>query len=298
RRNLFGEFGVGLEGRADDYDSESVVRRAKRNFFFAPWHGHTLIGTVYKRFDQRPETAGLSSEEIAAFIRDVNALYPPAALTLEDVAYTHVGVLPAPYRGGRTDCADPSRDTVVVDYGALKMMNGLYAVRGVKYTTAIDVAAKVIRRVAARVGWTLKGAPDAPIYGNEDMTQAAEIMAAARALHLEVDEHTAGRLAIEYGPHYREVLAIAAENASLAERVTAERPVLGAEVVHAVRNEHARHLDDVVLRRTVLGSYGYPGDAAAQTCADIMGSEAGWSPERKTQEIDALKRAYRQRGHG
>ncbi|NCC52454.1 MAG: FAD-dependent oxidoreductase, partial [Spartobacteria bacterium] len=32
RRNLFGEFGVGLEGRADDYDSESVVRRAKRNF--------------------------------------------------------------------------------------------------------------------------------------------------------------------------------------------------------------------------------------------------------------------------
>jgi len=295
-RNLFGKYGIGVEGRADDYDTESVVQRTKRNFFFAPWHNRTLIGTIYKRYQEKPDDASLAPEEIEAFIKDVNALYPPAELTLDDVVFSHVGILPAPYHGGRTDSADPSRETLVIDYGKLGLMKDLYAVRGVKYTTAIDVARKLIRHVASRQNWTLKEAADDPLYGSEQIVSAGDIQRVANRKNLALSDEVCRHLKTEYGPHFWKVLQIATEEVLLASPLTDTRPVLGAEVVYAVRCEHARHLEDVILRRTLLGPYGYPGTDTLKTTAVIMGRELEWSKEQQDQEIDAVIGKYKQLG--
>ena len=295
-RNLFDQYGIGVEGRADDYDSESVVQRTKRNFFFAPWHNRTLIGTIYKLYRDKPDQASLAPEEIEAFIHDVNTLYPPAELTMNDVVHSHVGILPAPYHGGRTDCADPSRDTLVIDYGELGLMKDLYAVRGVKYTTAIDVAQKLICRVAARQNWTLKDAEDEPLYGSEQIVSADEIQQIATKKNLMLSDDVYRHLKTEYGPHFEEILQIAGKDVLLGSLLTDTRPVLGAEVVHAIRYEHARHLDDVVLRRTLLGPYGYPGTDTLKTTAAIMGRELEWPKEQQNREVDALISKYKQLG--
>ena len=68
--------------------------------------------------------------------------------------------------------------------------------------------------------------------------------------------------------------------------------MVGVELVWAVRHEMAATLNDAVIRRTPLGALGYPGDAAAQGAADIVGAELGWSDEKKRQELDALGRFY------
>jgi glycerol-3-phosphate dehydrogenase len=52
-------------------------------------------------------------------------------------------------------------------------------------------------------------------------------------------------------------------------------------------------LADAVIRRTPLGALGYPGDSALDRAAAIVGSELGWSDERKRDEITAVTRFYR-----
>jgi glycerol-3-phosphate dehydrogenase len=51
-------------------------------------------------------------------------------------------------------------------------------------------------------------------------------------------------------------------------------------------------LGDAVIRRTPLGAMGYPGDQAAERAAGIVGSELGWSQERKRKEIEMLRQFY------
>jgi glycerol-3-phosphate dehydrogenase len=85
---------------------------------------------------------------------------------------------------------------------------------------------------------------------------------------------------------------------------TAVEPLPGIEVfpvspegqrhrfLRAVRDEMALTLCDVVLRRTPLGATGYPGDAAVERAADVVGSEMAWQPDQRRAEIDAVKAFY------
>jgi glycerol-3-phosphate dehydrogenase len=65
-----------------------------------------------------------------------------------------------------------------------------------------------------------------------------------------------------------------------------------AGIIHAVRHEMARTLEDVVVRRTSLGSLGFPGDAAADRVAAVMATELGWSGDRVDREVTSLRRFY------
>ncbi len=82
---------------------------------------------------------------------------------------------------------------------------------------------------------------------------------------------------------------------------TAETPLPGGSlddrdpadaITHAVREEMAHTLIDVVVRRTGLGAAGYPGDAAATDAAKRMQTELGWSDERRAEELESLKGFY------
>lgn len=63
-------------------------------------------------------------------------------------------------------------------------------------------------------------------------------------------------------------------------------------IVHAVREEMAQTLIDVVVRRTGLGAAGYPGDAGVADIAARMQAEMGWSEDRRASELESLKRFY------
>ncbi len=64
---------------------------------------------------------------------------------------------------------------------------------------------------------------------------------------------------------------------------------------HAARDWLARSLDDAVLRRTGLGSAGYPGREALEACARGMAGVLGWSGVRIDDEIEKTMTLYRER---
>ena len=63
-------------------------------------------------------------------------------------------------------------------------------------------------------------------------------------------------------------------------------------VAQAVEEEMAVRLEDVVLRRSLLGAFGLPEPAVIARCADAMAGRLGWNAQRRAAEIDALRAAY------
>jgi glycerol-3-phosphate dehydrogenase len=63
-------------------------------------------------------------------------------------------------------------------------------------------------------------------------------------------------------------------------------------IAHAVRDEMAQTLSDVVIRRTGLGATGKPADSAINDVASRMQNALGWLEQRKSRELEALTRFY------
>jgi glycerol-3-phosphate dehydrogenase len=119
RKKWFGDYGVGLDG---------TINGTRRNFFFAPWGHHTLIGTVYDAIDPARDSLTLTRADILRFIHDINLIYPDAKLSLEDVTFAHAGIQP----GMAGMPQEPARRSLEIK----RWDAHLVAVQGVKYTTA------------------------------------------------------------------------------------------------------------------------------------------------------------------
>ena len=96
-----------------------------------------------------------------------------------------------------------------------------------------------------------------------------------------------GNLVTTYGTQFRQVVRHIKENNSLGESIGLS-PIIKAQIVHAVREEMAQNLADVVFRRTDLATGDYPGREALRKCADILAVELGWVQPRIGQEIDSV----------
>jgi glycerol-3-phosphate dehydrogenase len=63
-------------------------------------------------------------------------------------------------------------------------------------------------------------------------------------------------------------------------------------IAHAIHEEMAHTLTDVVVRRTGPGALGYPGDVVANDVAARMRQLLGWSDARMDKELEALRAFY------
>jgi glycerol-3-phosphate dehydrogenase len=96
-------------------------------------------------------------------------------------------------------------------------------------------------------------------------------------------DHLLGR----YGGLVDEVLALIADRPELAEPLEGAEVTLAAEIVYAVTHEGARHLDDVLTRRTRISIETFDrGVQAAGEAARLMAGELGWDANRTVDEVD------------
>ena len=107
-----------------------------------------------------------------------------------------------------------------------------------------------------------------------------------------VDSEVIEHLVHTYGSEYSQILAYLERETRLGERVVDTRPQIKAEIIHAVREEMAQKLSDVVRRRTEYGAVGLPESGSLQDYAEIMARELKWSLDRKKQEVDDVVASY------
>lgn len=284
-RQWFGPYGVALEGVHEHRDADAVVQRGKRNLFFVPWRGGTMIGTVYEPLAGEPGDYRPSPQAIDAFLAEINAVYPPAKLKRADIAFIHAGVQPGP--PGRPGASvEPDKHSEVLDASHRGGPRGMFEIKGVKYTTGLTVGERAALDVAAFLGRHVEPPRDQPLPGGDRLVGPDELRSAAAELRLNVPGAALGRMAAQYGSEAHDILRLATEDAGSV--LPGSGGALAAEIRHAVRQEYAVRLTDALLRRTDLGTFSRPPDPVTHSAGAIMGKELGWGGDRLGAEIASV----------
>jgi len=134
-----------------------------------------------------------------------------------------------------------------------------------------------------------------PIHGGQIESFNRFLAGARQETSKNLSNEAVQSLVHNHGSRYRDVTRLIDGDPELGEMVGTSH-VLKAEVIHAVREEMARKLDDVAMRRTDLGSGGHPGEEPLRICARLMGRELGWDNARIDKEIDEVNARYLGRG--
>lgn len=271
------------------YEDRQAVLDKKASLSFAiPWRGYSLIGSLHLSCENDPDNVTITEQEIQDYIDMINEGYPAAKLTREDVRHVLWGIVPADQEGS----AAPKKHYDIVDHAADDDINGIVSVVGVKYTTARDVAEKTINLICQKINKPLKCTTRTePLWGGDieylnDFKQATIKAESAR-----FSEAVILHLIDTYGSQYTRPLSYLSENPDWADVIPGS-PILKVEIIHAIRDEMAASLSDVVLRRTDLASLEYPGEDVLRLCAEIMAKELGWSESRILAEIAEVSKAY------
>jgi glycerol-3-phosphate dehydrogenase len=115
-----------------------------------------------------------------------------------------------------------------------------------------------------------------------------EAIAAADSV---LEPKTVKSLVHNYGTEYVNVLKYTHSSPELGETI-GQTETIKAQVVHAVREEMAVKLGDVLFRRTDIASGGWPGDAPVKICAEVMGAELGWDRARTQKEVENTRACF------
>lgn len=90
-----------------------------------------------------------------------------------------------------------------------------------------------------------------------------------------------------YGALTDELLDLIAEDPSLGEPLAAADDYLRAEIVYAASHEGARHLDDVLTRRTRISIETFDrGARSARDAAQLMAQVLGWDNDQIEREVE------------
>jgi glycerol-3-phosphate dehydrogenase len=288
-RQIIPHYAVGITSRSKD----TRAAQNPRMLFISPWRRYSLLGTIHSSYNGTPDDYRVTEQSIQTFIDEVNHAYPGGALTRNDVYFVHKGFLPA-QATQQEDSVKLVRQGQIHDHQNDDRVEGLITVVGVKYTTARNIAEQAVNLVFEKLGKQPSPCRThlIPLHGGRIERLEAfleqEINMTAYGLGSDVIQH----LVYNYGLEYRQVLRYLDDDSTLGQTVRASSAVIKAEILHAVREEMAMKLTDVLFRRTELASPAYPGNACLQTCADLIAPTLGWSETKTQQELEEVKAIF------
>lgn len=258
------------------------------HIFVLPWRDHTIIGTTDTVFSEKPDALKVSEQEVGDYLAYVNEALPTLKLAREHVLYAYAGLRPLVDSGSK-DSYNASRRAELIDHGAEGGPSNLISAIGGKWTTSRDNAEACVDKIAAKLGGGKAcDTADAPLPGStgrfklfvEKLSPAAPSPSIAQ------------NLARNYGSRANEVLALGNDDKSLLKTVSQRLPDIAAQVAFAVRSEMARTLDDVLFRRTGLGTLGPLEPGAIESVAEMMGRMLGWSDTERQRQIASIAWRY------
>ena len=290
-RRLLGKYALAVPGRTKDPDA--ILSRQSRHLFLVPWRNYTLVGVWHVVHNGSPDSFTVSPEDLQGFIDEINEAYAGINLTLDDVLLWNAGLVL--FGNNQTGTADLSygKRSRIIDHGQEHGVEGLITLIGVRYTTARREASRAIDLVVQKLGKPAAKCATAttPIHGGRVESFNTLVEGAINHSYSALKHESMNALLRNHGSEYQAVLRYLGENSTWAETV-GPSAMIKAEVIHAVREEMAQTLEDVVYRRTDLASGAHPGDAALRSCAELMAAELGWNSSRIRKEVDEVTAGF------
>ena len=276
---------------------EKQLGEHKRMLFMVPWRGkYTMIGTHYIEKPRRDALFPVEKKDIMALVHEINALYPPAQLTFDDVSYYHAGLLPM---HGSAKSGDPSQPVLskssTIFYhgkdhgkdhakgqGQQHGFNNFYSIKGIKYTTAPQVADRILDRIVGRVASnSLK---------KEEKQTRTQTLESGHSLLTQNDALPDDYLLQKYADRASTVQTYLGTAGP--QWLDSEHSLLRGEVIYFIEEEMACHLSDVIFRRCAVGTAECPPLKVLQSINQIMADHFKWSDEQQSAELEQVLQRY------
>jgi glycerol-3-phosphate dehydrogenase len=258
-----------------------------RMIFVIPWREFSLVGTTDTDFEGDLERVHATRDEVEYLLEEAHRALPDARVNLEQVVYTYAGVRPLSYEEGARESDVSRAHKVVAEEGGRFL-----SITGTKLTCFRSLAAalgdrvsRTLRRTApsrtARL--TLDGADEE--VGRVEARAWLDVSAEASSSGL--GRETLETLVATYGRGFRRVIELAGKIPDGADRLCPHNPDIVAELHTAVQDELAVSLQDVLLRRTGIGTSRCQGQDCAESIGRRMAQLLNWTPRRLTAELEA-----------
>ncbi|MGP9693384.1 glycerol-3-phosphate dehydrogenase/oxidase [Brachybacterium sp. AOP25-B2-12] len=263
-----------------------ITQTEKSVLFIIPNDEYWVIGTTDTPWKQDVATPAATSDDIDYVLEHANAILE-SKLTRDDVIGVYTGLRPLlqPVKKGGDASTKVSREHTVME-----VEPGLTAIAGGKYTTyrvmAEDVVDFAIKDDFPGRACLTTSIPVIGAQGYESLVRDKDAIARRYGF----DAVRIDRLLFRYGALLTDLLALIDEDPSLNAPLEHAPRYLRAEVLYAVTAEGARHVGDVLERRT-RSDYEIRdrGAAAADEVAAILAPVLGWDAEREQLEAQTYR---------
>jgi glycerol-3-phosphate dehydrogenase len=251
-----------------------------------PLYDKVLIGTSDIPVEH-PDDVDCTDEEIEYFLDMVKRVFPSLELSPSNIVFQFSGVRPLPHSGAKTTgqiSRDHSIEVVSGDWTNLAFP--IYSLVGGKWTSFRAFAEQVTDKALAFLGMKRqKDTRSLPIGGGrgypstpDEMKRQVESLSAWTAMPKE-------RLQILFERYGTRAEAIASFMNGGTDRELHSLPdYTRREVIFLAQHEKVRHLDDFVLRRSMLAMLGRLTHDSVHELAGVLGNALGWSDEQVSAE--------------
>ncbi len=265
--------------------SGGVITKTRTSvLFIIPFGDHWLLGTTDTDWTESLEHPAANSADVRYVLDQANAILA-TPLGPDDITGVYSGLRPL-IAGNEAETAELSRE-----HATARPLPGLVSIAGGKYTTYRVMAADAIdaavdeRRALGRspVGPSITS--ELPLHGADGYDEAlADVQGWSDRLGVSTTQ--VRRLLGRYGSGISEIGDLIAEEPDWVRTLDGGAPYLEAEVVLAARAEGARHVEDVLTRRTRLSfECADRGVQASSRVADLVGEQLGWDAGRRDLEV-------------
>ena len=252
-----------------------MTARDKRSIFVVPRDGTTYIGTTDTFYPTPTLVPEVTRDDVDYLLEATNRTFAGVHLTASDITGSWSGLRPLLAEEGKSPSEISRRDEIMIDDAT-----GLVTIAGGKLTAYRRMAERIVDLVYERLGRRRE-----PCRTEHDALPGGE--SPVPSLPATLPPTTQSRLGRLYGATCARLLARDPVAASL----PGIPSMLCAEVEHAIDEEMALTLEDVLERRTrVLLFDDRQGLGGVEDVAGIMARRLGWAAERTAGEIADYRR--------
>lgn len=247
--------------------------------------GRVMIGTTDIRIED-PDEAVCTEDEINYMLEMVPKVFPKIKVERSQIVFSFSGVRPLPYSDA-SYTGNVSRDHSVetVEPNGLKFP--IYSLVGGKWTTFRAFSEHVADKVLGALNKPRQNTTEnTPIGGGKNYPLTEQ----AKTHFLEDLKEKTGldsdRLTVlfdRYGTRATEIAEFISQgdDAPLKHKSDFSK----REIIFLVQMEKTQHLDDLILRRSLLAMLGYITPSFLDELAVVMGEALGWSKDQQQEEI-------------
>ncbi|MGD2026469.1 MAG: glycerol-3-phosphate dehydrogenase/oxidase [Anaerolineales bacterium] len=259
-----------------------------------PLFDKVMIGTSDILIDH-PDDAIITEEEVDYFFEMIGRVFPDIQVDRSQIVYTFSGVRPLQHSEGKTT-GQISRDhKVQINEIGDPLMFPVLSLVGGKWTSFrafSELAADIIlnrlgleRKISTR-NLEIGGSKGYPRNNTEKEAYFVRLKQ-----DYQIDLEQIEELFEVYGTKTETLLQ--EQGAAASEPLKSIPDICNGELSYIVANEDVLHLDDLILRRTMLGKLGRITPDSLREIAQICAWVLDWSEEYTEEQIDRLNALLR-----